>query len=71
MTDERENGPIAREAIAIAFARRGGVDRLVEWIGEDPQNERAFYLTVYPKLLPLQLDAGKRLAKALQWKPPT
>lgn len=43
----------AKEAIALAAERLGGTDRLVEWAKEDPQNERAFWASIYPKLLPL------------------
>ena len=34
----------------------GGVDRLVEWTRSDPNNERAFWAQIYPKLLPLQVS---------------
>jgi len=46
----------AKDAIAIAADRLGGVDRLVDWAKEDPSNEKAFWATIYPKLLPLQLS---------------
>ena len=45
----------AKEAIAEAAEKLGGVDRLVNWAKEDPLNERAFWSTIYPKLLPLQV----------------
>jgi hypothetical protein len=45
----------AKEAIAEAAEKLGGVNRLVAWAKEDPLNERAFWATVYPKLIPLQL----------------
>lgn len=45
----------AKEAISIAAEKLGGADRLVEWAKEDPANERAFWTTIYPKLLPLQV----------------
>ena len=45
----------AKEAIALAAEKLGGADRLVNWAKEDPLNERAFWATIYPKLLPLQL----------------
>ena len=45
----------AKDAIAEAFQRIGGVDRLVDWIKEDPKNETAFLTGVYPKLIPVQL----------------
>jgi hypothetical protein len=43
----------AKDAIEEAAHLLGGVDRLVEWAREAPENERAFWATVYPKLLPL------------------
>lgn len=46
----------AKEAIALAADRLGGADRLVEWAKEDPANERAFWASIYPKLLPLQVS---------------
>jgi hypothetical protein len=46
---------IAKEAIAQAADLLGGVDRLVAWAKEDGQNERVFWGTIYPKLLPLQV----------------
>lgn len=45
----------AKEAIALAAEGLGGVNRLVEWAKEDPLNERAFWATIYPKLIPVQL----------------
>ena len=45
----------AKEAIALAAEKLGGADRLVAWAQEDPQNERVFWGTIYPKLLPLQV----------------
>jgi hypothetical protein len=48
----------AKDAIAMAADRLGGVDRLVEWAQEDPSNERAFWTAIYPKLLPLQVNGA-------------
>jgi hypothetical protein len=45
----------AKDAIALAADRLGGVDRLVAWAQEAPENERAFWASIYPKLLPLQV----------------
>jgi len=45
----------AKDAIAEAAEKLGGVNRLVSWAQEDPLNERAFWSTIYPKLLPLQV----------------
>jgi hypothetical protein len=50
---------IAKDAIAIAAAQLGGSDRLVAWAKEDALNERAFWATIYPKLLPLQVTGGE------------
>lgn len=47
----------AKDAIAEAAARLGGTNRIVAWAQEDPKNESAFWTTVYPKLLPLQVNA--------------
>ena len=51
----------ALESIALAADKLGGSERLVEWAKEAPENERCFWGTIYPKLLPLQVtgaDAG-------------
>ena len=45
----------AKEAIALAAEKLGGAERLVEWAKEDARNEHAFWATIYPKLLPLQV----------------
>jgi hypothetical protein len=45
----------AKEAIALAAEQLGGTARLVAWAQEEPQNERVFWGTIYPKLLPLQV----------------
>lgn len=49
-----------KEAIAEAAEGLGGTARLIEWAKEDPANERAFWTSIYPKLLPLQVtgDGG-------------
>jgi hypothetical protein len=44
----------ARDAIAIAASELGGHGRLVEWAKESPENERAFWVQIYPKLVPVQ-----------------
>lgn len=45
----------AKDAIAQAAEELGGADRLVAWAKEDPANERIFWGSIYPKLLPLQV----------------
>ena len=47
----------AKEAIAEAAEMLGGVERIVAWAREAPENEKAFWATVYPKLIPVQLNA--------------
>jgi len=49
-------GKAAKDAIAEAADALGGSERLVNWAKEDPLNERAFWATIYPKLLPLQVS---------------
>lgn len=45
----------AKDAIAAAAEGLGGVERLIDWAKEDPLNERAFWSTIYPKLIPVTL----------------
>lgn len=45
----------AKDAIAQAAMALGGADRLTAWAQEDPANEKVFWGTIYPKLLPLQV----------------
>ena len=46
---------IAKDAIAIAAQGLGGTQRLIDWARSDPLNERVFWGSIYPKLLPLQV----------------
>ena len=48
----------AKDAIAQAAQELGGANRIVAWAREDPLNERAFWSTIYPKLLPLQVGVS-------------
>jgi hypothetical protein len=63
----------AREAIAEAFERIGGVDRLVDWIEADEANLKVFLGQLYPKLLSHDADPAdfEALPTALTWLPPT
>lgn len=47
---------IAKDAISFAADALGGADRLVEWAKSDKKNEFAFWTSIYPKMLPLQLS---------------
>jgi hypothetical protein len=60
----------AKEAIAIAADKLGGAERLVSWAQEDPANERAFWATIYPKLLPLQVSGedGGPIQAVITWQ---
>ena len=53
-----KNTTAAKDAIALAAEGLGGTDRLIAWAKEDPLNERAFWATIYPKLLPLQVTGA-------------
>lgn len=46
----------AKDAIAQAAEELGGHERIVAWAKEDPANERAFWATIYPKLIPVQVS---------------
>ena len=45
----------AKSVIAEAAEKLGGVQRLVDWAKEDPENESKFWATIYPKLIPMQV----------------
>jgi hypothetical protein len=49
-------GKAAKDAIAAAAEELGGHERLVAWAKEAPENERAFWVQVYPKLIPVSLS---------------
>lgn len=49
----------AKEAIALAAEGLGGTKRLISWAQEDPLNERAFWSSIYPKLIPVTLAGDK------------
>ena len=46
---------MVKDAIADAAKSLGGAKRLAEWAGQDAKNEFAFWTSIYPKLLPLQI----------------
>lgn len=58
----------AKEAIALVASELGGAARLVEWVKEDPTNERIFWKDIYTKLLPLQVggDPANPLKASLE-----
>ena len=48
----------AKQAIEWCGNRLGGGAGLYRWATENPGNERIFWGQIYPKLLPLQLNAS-------------
>lgn len=48
----------AKETIAEAAEKLGGMDRIVKWAKEAPDNEKAFWVTIYPKIVALNIDAN-------------
>lgn len=43
----------AKEAIAQAFEKMGGVEALVSWGMESDDNRKVFYSQIWPKIVPL------------------
>jgi hypothetical protein len=56
----------AKDAIALAAEGLGGTSRLIEWAKEDPLNERAFWTSIYPKLLPLTVNGNMTIRTLAQ-----
>lgn len=62
-------GKAAKDAIAEAAEAIGGATRLAEWVKEAPENEKAFWTVIYPKLIPVQVagpDGEDGLPGAIQ-----
>lgn len=53
----------AKALISEVAERLGGADRMYDWVLAAPENEKAFWSQVYPKLLPLTVggDPGAPL----------
>ena len=45
----------AKDMLAKAADKLGGVDRMVAWAREAPENERVFWGSMFPRLLPVQV----------------
>ena len=58
----------AKDAIAEAAEGLGGAERLCEWAKEAPENEKAFWSSIYPRLLPVQVSGpeGDNIFKGLE-----
>jgi hypothetical protein len=66
-TDGRKVGALNKHTTEIRWAigevarRVGGVDRLVAWVMESPENGRAFWTGIWPRLLPVRVEgSGER-----------
>lgn len=57
----------AKDAIAEAAEGLGGAKRLQDWAAEAPENEKAFWTSIYPRLLPVQVSGpdGESIFKGL------
>ena len=49
----------AKEVIAQVASNIGGVARMTAWVRESKENEKAFWTSIYTKLLPLQVAGDK------------
>lgn len=52
----------AKAVIEETTAALGGSDRLLAWAKEAPENERAFWTSIFPKLLPVQVQGDLKAA---------
>lgn len=55
-----KNTRLVKDAIAEAFEKLGGMERLVAWAQENPDNEKVFYTALLPKLIPVQTEISGR-----------
>lgn len=57
----------AKAVIEAVAASLGGAERMTAWAQEAPENERVFWSTIFPRLLPLQVNGpgedGEHLMK--------
>jgi len=60
----------AKDAIAEVAEGLGGPQRMLAWAQEDPINERLFWNSIYPKLLPLTVNATGNLTVTWPVRPP-
>lgn len=63
---------VAKDAIAMVAEGLGGVERMIAWAREDALNERSFWTTIYPKLIPVTLSGDKDnpVKMTFEWLPP-
>jgi hypothetical protein len=60
----------AKEAIEWAANKLGGPQRLAAWAKEDEANERIFWGTIYPKMLPLTVSGDPDNPLTVAWPLP-
>jgi hypothetical protein len=60
----------AKAAIEAVFTGLGDAEALEAWAKSDPDNLKAFYVSIWPKVLPLQVngpgDKGEHLHKIIR-----
>lgn len=49
----------AKDAIAEAFEKMGGIKSLVDWAGKSDDNRKVFYSQIWPKIVPLAVGGDK------------
>lgn len=50
----------AREVIQGCADALGGMDRMVAWAKEDPVNERIFWSSIFPRIVPLDVTSDNK-----------
>lgn len=51
-----------KECIALVAENLGGAERMEHWVRENPAHERVFWTQIYPKLLPLNVEASQEIS---------
>lgn len=60
----------AKEAIAEAFEKLGGIKGLTDWAKRSDDNRRVFYSQIWPKIVPLQVageDGGPLMVQVVRF----
>lgn len=66
----------AKAAIQLVFEDLGGANRLKEWANANPENLKAFYTQIWPKIIPKDVKAevtgknGQPMRMVFEWKDP-
>lgn len=62
-------GKAAKEIIAAVAEDLGGQQRMADWARSSPENEKAFWASIYPKLLPLTVSGDEESPLMMvQWQ---